>query len=80
MVTLRSPGQKPNTWEAQLGSMLGRIIWGLGKFTVKHVVVPIAITALTAVVLQKLADRVDPDHANGRVVSSTGMDRSSMAV
>lgn len=43
--------------------MLGRIVWGLGKFTVKHVLVPIAITAVTAVVLQKLADRVDPDHA-----------------
>ena len=44
--------------------MLGRIVWGLGKFTVKHVLVPIAITAVTAVVLQKLADRVDPDHAH----------------
>lgn len=59
--------------------MLGRIIWGLGKFTVKHVVVPIAITAVTAVVLQKLADRVDPDHANGRV-SRAEVDRANLAV
>ena len=59
--------------------MLGRILWGLGKFTVKHVLVPIAITAVTAVVLQKLADRVDPDHANGRATSSN-VDRASLAV
>jgi hypothetical protein len=47
--------------------MLARLAWGLGKFTVKNILVPIAITAATAVVLQKLADRVDPDHraANG---------------
>lgn len=43
--------------------MLVRLAWGIGKFAVKHVLVPIAITAVTAVVLQKLADRVDPDHA-----------------
>jgi hypothetical protein len=49
--------------------MIMRLAWGLGKFAVKHVVVPIAITALTAVVLQKLADRVDPDHANGSVAA-----------
>lgn len=46
-------------------AMIIRLAWGLGKFAVKHVLVPIAITAATAVVLQKLADRVDPDHANG---------------
>jgi hypothetical protein len=43
--------------------MLVRLAWGIGKFAVKHVLIPIAITAATAVVLQKLADRVDPDHA-----------------
>lgn len=59
--------------------MLGRIIWGLGKFTVKHIVVPIAITAITAVVLQKLADRVDPEHANGRVAHRS-VDRTNLAV
>ena len=42
-----------------------RLVWGLGKFTVKHVLVPIAITAATAVVLEKLADRVSPKEANG---------------
>ena len=50
--------------------MIIRLAWGLGKFAVKHVLVPIAITAATAVVLQKLADRVDPDHANGKVAKS----------
>ena len=40
-----------------------RLAWGIGKFAVKNILVPIAITAATAVVLQKLADRVDPDHA-----------------
>ena len=59
--------------------MLGRILWGLGKFTVKHILVPIAITAATAVVLEKLADRVDPDHANGRVTTGD-VDRASLAV
>lgn len=45
--------------------MLVRLAWGIGKFTVKNILIPIAITAATAVVLQKLADRVDPGHANG---------------
>lgn len=45
--------------------MIIRLAWGIGKFAVKHVLLPIAITAATAVVLQKLADRVDPEHANG---------------
>lgn len=45
--------------------MLIRLVWGLGKFTVKHVVVPIAITAATAIVLEKLADRVSPPASNG---------------
>lgn len=59
--------------------MLGKIVWGLGKFTVKHILVPIAITAATAVILQKLADRVDPDHANGSV-SGGDVDRANLAV
>lgn len=41
-------------------AMLIRLAWGLGKFAVKHVVVPIAITAVTAVVLERLAERVAP--------------------
>ena len=40
--------------------MLGRLVWGLGKLTVKYVLVPIAITAATAVVLESLAQRVAP--------------------
>ena len=61
--------------------MLGRIIWGLGKFTVKHVLVPIAITAVTAVVLQKLADRVAPKEPNGAANTSDrpARDRPSRA-
>jgi hypothetical protein len=59
--------------------MLGKILWGLGKFTVKHILVPIAITAATAVVLQKLADRVDPDHVNGRLAAGE-VDRANLAV
>lgn len=45
--------------------MLVRLMWGLGKFTVKHIVVPIAITAATAIVLEKLAERVAPSEPNG---------------
>jgi len=52
--------------------MLVRLAWGLGKFTVKRVVVPIALLAVTAAVLQKLADRVDPDHANGMADDHAG--------
>lgn len=59
--------------------MIVRLAWGLGKFAVKHVLVPIAITAATAVVLQKLADRVDPDHANGKVASSAKAPRAPRA-
>jgi hypothetical protein len=45
--------------------MLIRLMWGLGKFTVKNIVIPIAITAATAIVLEKLADRVAPPEPNG---------------
>ena len=46
--------------------MIIRLAWGIGKFAVKHVLVPIAITAVTAVVLEKLADRVAPkEEPNG---------------
>lgn len=39
--------------------LLGRLVWFTGKVAVKYVVVPIAVTAATAVVLEKLADRLD---------------------
>jgi hypothetical protein len=45
--------------------MLIRLAWGLGKFAVKNIVVPIAITAVTAIVLEKLAERVSPSEPNG---------------
>jgi hypothetical protein len=61
--------------------MIMRILWGLGKFTVKNIVVPIAITAVTAVVLEKLADRVAPkEETNGSSSSSGRPSRASMAV
>lgn len=41
--------------------LLGRLVWFTGKITVKHILIPIAITAATAVVLEKLADRISPD-------------------
>lgn len=41
--------------------LFGRLVWFTGKVTVKHILVPIAITAVTAVVLEKLADRISPD-------------------
>ncbi len=40
--------------------LAGRAVWFVSKFTVKHILVPIAITAATAVALQKLADRIAP--------------------
>lgn len=39
--------------------LLGKTVWFAGKMAVKYVVIPIAITAATAVVLEKLADRLD---------------------
>jgi hypothetical protein len=45
--------------------MLIRLAWGIGKFAVKNIVVPIAITAATAIVLEKLAERVAPSESNG---------------
>lgn len=53
--------------------LLGKTVWFVGKMTVKHVVVPIAITAATAVVLGKLAERLDASSdglANGQAASS----------
>ena len=39
--------------------LLGKTVWFSGKMVVKHVLVPIAITAATAVVLEKLVERLD---------------------
>lgn len=52
--------------------LLGKTVWFVGKMTVKHVVVPIAITAATAVILGKLAERLDASHgvANGHAAAS----------
>ena len=35
-----------------------KVAWKTSKFAVKHVVVPIAISAATAVVLNELAERI----------------------
>lgn len=52
--------------------LLGKTVWFVGKMAVKHVVVPIAITAATAVVLGKLAERLDEagGPANGAVAEA----------
>ena len=63
--------------------MIIRLAWGIGKFAVKHILVPIAITAATAVILEKLADRVAPKDPNGSTAapaSPRGASRASMAV
>jgi hypothetical protein len=59
--------------------MIIRLAWGIGKFAVKHVLVPIAITAVTAIVLEKLADRVAPkeEDSNGASMSTSSADRPS---
>lgn len=41
--------------------LLGKTVWFAGKMAVKYVVVPIAITAATAVVLEKLSERLDKE-------------------
>lgn len=46
--------------------LLGKTVWFSGKMVVKHVLVPIAITAATAVVLEKLVERLDKE-PNGSV-------------
>lgn len=57
--------------------MIIRLAWGIGKFAVKHVLVPIAITAVTAIVLEKLADRVAPKETDGMSASASSSDRPS---
>jgi hypothetical protein len=60
--------------------MIIRLAWGIGKFAVKHILVPIAITAVTAIVLEKLADRVAPkegDGMDGEAASAAGDSRPS---
>lgn len=50
--------------------LLGKTVWFAGKMAVKYVLVPIAITAATAVVLEKLSDRLD-NTPNGSTVTTT---------
>ncbi|HLF16336.1 MAG TPA: hypothetical protein VI796_02755 [Candidatus Thermoplasmatota archaeon] len=52
--------------------LAGRLVWGTAKFATKHVLVPIAITAATAIVLGKLADRIAPKAERGHVVRAPG--------
>ena len=44
--------------------MLGKVVCFARKLTVKYVLIPIAITAATAVVLEKLAARLEGDGLN----------------
>ena len=39
-----------------------RLLWWTTKFSVKHIVIPIATTALIAAVLDRVADRVSGQH------------------
>ncbi len=50
--------------------LLGKAVWFSGKMAVKYVIVPIAITAATAIVLEKLADRLE-DKPDGAMASAT---------
>ena len=50
--------------------LLGKTVWFTGKMAVKYVLVPIAITAVTAVVLEKLSERLD-NAPNGSTVTTT---------
>lgn len=50
--------------------LLGKTVWFAGKMAVKYVLVPIAITAATAVVLEKLSERLD-NTPNGSTVTTT---------
>ncbi len=49
--------------------LLGRLLWGTTKITVKYVVIPVAYTAALAATANYLADKVreDTPDANGRV-------------
>jgi hypothetical protein len=82
-------GRNYKTKGNEFPSMIIRLAWGIGKFAVKHVLVPIAITAVTAIVLEKLADRVAPKETDGMEGESTSAagdsrpsrpSRASMAV
>ena len=50
--------------------LLGKTVWFTGKMAVKYVLVPIAITAATAVILEKLSERLD-NAPNGSTVTTT---------
>jgi hypothetical protein len=38
--------------------LLGRLVWGTTKFTVKHVVVPIAISVAAAAAIAAVSERI----------------------
>lgn len=60
-----------------LFALLGKTVWFTGKMVVKHVLVPIAITAATAIVLEKLAERLGPETPNGSTGSRPARPRVS---
>ena len=56
--------------------LLGKTVWFSGKMVVKYVLVPIAITAATAVVLEKLSERLD-NSPNGTVAPKGARPRAA---
>lgn len=41
-----------------------RILWGTSKFTVKHVVIPLAYTAIMAAAISAVADKIRKSSPN----------------
>ncbi|MEA3190184.1 MAG: hypothetical protein QOD77_766 [Thermoplasmata archaeon] len=56
--------------------MLGRLVWFSAKLAVKYVLVPIAVTAVSAAVLSELAHRV---HDKGGIASRNSRDERLVA-
>lgn len=46
-------------------AFLGRVVVGTGRFAVRNVLIPIALTALAAAVLKSIADRIPDDTGDG---------------
>lgn len=45
--------------------LAAKVLWGTSKFTVKHVVIPLAYTAMWAAIISAAADKIrekNPDH------------------
>ncbi len=51
-----------------LGKMLWKVTWGTTKFTVKHIVIPIAFTAGAIAAIQVLSEKMEAEANNARKV------------